>query len=131
VFIKDAGTAPKVDPTAYVALGWVAVGNPAQVLPPSEHERIWAIQKLLNFPLTVYGFERILGLYVRFKLRPELDDAEYLRTMAGVLGRTALRVLRVRPGAGLPVRRCGVRWPGAARGRGCSSTDWRSRGLAA
>jgi hypothetical protein len=28
------------------------------VLPPSEHERIWEIQKPLNFPLTVYGFER-------------------------------------------------------------------------
>jgi carbonic anhydrase/acetyltransferase-like protein (isoleucine patch superfamily) len=41
-----------------VPIGWVAVGNPAQVLPPSEHERIWEIQKPLNFPLTVYGFER-------------------------------------------------------------------------
>ena len=39
-------------------LGWVAVGNPAELLPPSEHERIWEIQKPLNFPLTVYGFER-------------------------------------------------------------------------
>ena len=41
-----------------VPIGWVAVGDPAQVLPPSEHERIWEIQKLLNFPRTVYGFER-------------------------------------------------------------------------
>lgn len=41
-----------------VPIGWVAVGNPAQVLPPSEHERIWEIQKPLNFPLTVYGVER-------------------------------------------------------------------------
>jgi carbonic anhydrase/acetyltransferase-like protein (isoleucine patch superfamily) len=41
-----------------VPIGWIAVGNPAQVLPPSEHERIWEIQKPLNFPLTVYGFER-------------------------------------------------------------------------
>jgi hypothetical protein len=37
---------------ATVPIAWVAVGNPAQVLPPSEHERIW------DFPLTVYGFER-------------------------------------------------------------------------
>jgi carbonic anhydrase/acetyltransferase-like protein (isoleucine patch superfamily) len=43
---------------ATVPIAWVAVGNPAQVLPPSEHERIWEIQKPLNFPLTVYGFER-------------------------------------------------------------------------
>ena len=41
-----------------VPIGCVAVGNPAQVLPPSEHERIWEIQKPLNFPLTVYGVER-------------------------------------------------------------------------
>jgi carbonic anhydrase/acetyltransferase-like protein (isoleucine patch superfamily) len=41
-----------------VPIGWVAVGNPAQLLPPSEHERIWEIQKPLDFPLTVYGLER-------------------------------------------------------------------------
>lgn len=41
-----------------VPIGWVAVGTPAQVLPPSEHERIWEIQKPLNFPLAVYGLER-------------------------------------------------------------------------
>jgi carbonic anhydrase/acetyltransferase-like protein (isoleucine patch superfamily) len=41
-----------------VPIGWVAVGSPAQILPPGEHERIWEIQKPLDFPLTVYGFER-------------------------------------------------------------------------
>lgn len=41
-----------------VPIGWVAVGNPAKILPPNEHEKIWEIQKPLNFPLTVYGFER-------------------------------------------------------------------------
>jgi len=41
-----------------VPIGWVAVGSPAQVLPPNEHERIWEIQKPLNFPGTVYEFER-------------------------------------------------------------------------
>jgi carbonic anhydrase/acetyltransferase-like protein (isoleucine patch superfamily) len=41
-----------------VPIGWVAVGNPAQVLSPNEHERIWELQKPLNFPLVVYGFER-------------------------------------------------------------------------
>jgi hypothetical protein len=41
-----------------VPIGWVAVGDPAQVLPSGEHERIWEIQKPLNFPLTVYGIER-------------------------------------------------------------------------
>ena len=41
-----------------VPIGWVAVGDPASILPPDQHERIWAIQKPLNFPLTVYGLER-------------------------------------------------------------------------
>jgi hypothetical protein len=41
-----------------VPIGWVAVGSPAQILPPGEHERIWEIEKPLNFPLRVYGFER-------------------------------------------------------------------------
>jgi carbonic anhydrase/acetyltransferase-like protein (isoleucine patch superfamily) len=41
-----------------VPIGWVAVGNPAQILPPDQHEAIWAIQKPLNFPLFVYGVER-------------------------------------------------------------------------
>ena len=43
---------------AIVPIGWVAVGDPASILPAHEHERIWAIQQPLNFPLTVYGFER-------------------------------------------------------------------------
>lgn len=41
-----------------VPIGWVAVGNPAQILPPNEHEPIWEIQKPLDFPGTVYGLER-------------------------------------------------------------------------
>ncbi len=41
-----------------VPIGWIAVGNPAEILPPSDHERIWEIQKPLNFPLTVYGLDR-------------------------------------------------------------------------
>jgi len=45
-------------PGACVPIGWVAVGDPAEILPPSEHERIWSIQEPLDFPLTVYGFAR-------------------------------------------------------------------------
>jgi carbonic anhydrase/acetyltransferase-like protein (isoleucine patch superfamily) len=41
-----------------VPIGWVAVGNPARILPPNEHERIWEIQEPLDFPGTVYGFKR-------------------------------------------------------------------------
>ena len=39
-------------------IGWVAVGEPTQILPPEEHDKIWAIQEPLNFPEWVYGFER-------------------------------------------------------------------------
>ncbi|WP_394781910.1 gamma carbonic anhydrase family protein [Undibacterium sp.] len=43
---------------AFVPIGWVAVGAPAQMFAPHEHDRIWEVQKTLDFPLTVYGFER-------------------------------------------------------------------------
>lgn len=41
-----------------VPIGWVAVGDPATVFPPHEQDKIWAIQKPLNFPLAVYGIDR-------------------------------------------------------------------------
>jgi len=41
-----------------VPIGWVAVGDPAEVLPPGEHERIWKIQEQLNFPGAVFGLDR-------------------------------------------------------------------------
>lgn len=47
-----------IEPGATVPIGWVAVGNPARILPPDQHEQIWEIQKPLNFPFTVYGFQR-------------------------------------------------------------------------
>jgi carbonic anhydrase/acetyltransferase-like protein (isoleucine patch superfamily) len=48
----------RVAPGATVPIGWVAVGDPAQMFPSSEHEAIWKEQEPLNFPLTVYGFQR-------------------------------------------------------------------------
>lgn len=47
-----------VPPGATVPIGWVAVGDPAQILPPGEHDRIWAVQKTLEFSRTVFGLER-------------------------------------------------------------------------
>ena len=41
-----------------VPIGWVAVGDPAVILPPHEHERIWEVQRPLDFRRTVYGFDR-------------------------------------------------------------------------
>ncbi len=47
-----------LEPGAVVPIGWIAVGNPARLFSPDRHEEIWEIQKPLNFPLTVYGFDR-------------------------------------------------------------------------
>ena len=41
-----------------VPIGWVAVGDPAHVFPPDEHDAIWEIQGPLDFPLTAYGITR-------------------------------------------------------------------------
>jgi len=41
-----------------VPIAWVAVGDPAQILPPGRHDDIWAIQQDLDFPGTVYGATR-------------------------------------------------------------------------
>lgn len=63
-----------------VPIGWVAVGDPAQFFPASEHEAIWKVQEPLNFPLTVYGFERkdasMIAITQRLsqKLASHLDD---------------------------------------------------------
>jgi carbonic anhydrase/acetyltransferase-like protein (isoleucine patch superfamily) len=48
----------RIDPGAVVPIGWVAVGDPATILPPDRHDDIWAIQRDLDFPGTVYGVER-------------------------------------------------------------------------
>jgi gamma-carbonic anhydrase len=45
-------------PGATVPIGWVAVGDPGQILPPDRHDDIWRIQRDLDFPGTVYGVPR-------------------------------------------------------------------------
>jgi len=70
-------------PDAVVPLGWIAVGDPAEILPPEAHERIWAIQKPLDFPGTVFGVARpgegetmmpeVMPRYAAF-LRRHMDD---------------------------------------------------------
>lgn len=47
-----------VPPGTTVPIGWVAVGDPPEILPPDQHERIWAVQRTLDFPRTVFGLER-------------------------------------------------------------------------
>ena len=45
-------------PGSTVPIGWVAVGDPARILPPERHEEIWAAQEPLDFPCTVHGVAR-------------------------------------------------------------------------
>lgn len=48
----------RLEPKTLVPIGWIAVGDPAQLFPPDKHDEIWKIQQPLNFPLTVYGYDR-------------------------------------------------------------------------
>ena len=48
----------RLAPGAVVPIGWIAVGDPAEILPPDRHDEIWARQEPLDFPGTVYGVPR-------------------------------------------------------------------------
>lgn len=47
-----------LEPGSTVPIGWVAVGDPATILPPDRHDDIWTMQKPLDFPGFVYGLDR-------------------------------------------------------------------------
>lgn len=47
-----------VAPDTTVPIGWIAVGDPAQLFPPDRHDKIWAVQRELDFPGYVFGLER-------------------------------------------------------------------------
>ena len=46
----------RVEDGGMVPIGWIAVGH--EVHPPASHDEIWAIQRELDFPGTVYGEAR-------------------------------------------------------------------------
>jgi carbonic anhydrase/acetyltransferase-like protein (isoleucine patch superfamily) len=48
----------RLPPDTTVPIGWIAVGDPASVLPPDRHEEIWAIQEPLEFPKVIFGIDR-------------------------------------------------------------------------
>ena len=48
----------KLEPDATVPIGWVAVGDPATLHPPSEHDKIWSGRGALNIPGAVFGLNR-------------------------------------------------------------------------
>jgi len=56
---------------ALVPIGWVAVGNPARIIAPWDHEEIWRIQKALDFPRTVYGLPREASARERMQRQAE------------------------------------------------------------
>lgn len=41
-----------------VPIGWIAVGDPAELFSPDRHEELWAIQRSLDFPGTTFGIDR-------------------------------------------------------------------------
>ncbi|MGI5141738.1 MULTISPECIES: gamma carbonic anhydrase family protein [unclassified Streptomyces] len=48
----------RLEPGTVVPIGWIAVGDPARLISPDRHEDIWAVQRELDFPGTVYGVPR-------------------------------------------------------------------------
>lgn len=48
----------ELPPDSTVPIGWVAVGRPAEILPPDRHDRIWELQEPLDFPKEIFGLER-------------------------------------------------------------------------
>jgi carbonic anhydrase/acetyltransferase-like protein (isoleucine patch superfamily) len=74
----------RLPPDAVVPLSWIAVGDPAEILPPHEHDRIWAIQEKLDFPSYVFGIDRappggsimpdVMPRYARFLVRRHAED---------------------------------------------------------
>jgi gamma-carbonic anhydrase len=56
---------------AMVPIGWVAVGNPARIVAPWDHDEIWRIQRALDFPRTVYGLPRDASARERMERQAE------------------------------------------------------------
>lgn len=45
-------------PGTTVPIHWIAAGDPAQLFSPDRHEELWAVQRELDFPGTVFGIAR-------------------------------------------------------------------------
>jgi carbonic anhydrase/acetyltransferase-like protein (isoleucine patch superfamily) len=41
-----------------VPIGWIAVGDPAELFAPDAHEELWPLQRAMDFPGTVFGMSR-------------------------------------------------------------------------
>ncbi|QWF82357.1 gamma carbonic anhydrase family protein [Amycolatopsis sp. CA-230715] len=61
----------RVEPRTTVPIGWIAVGDPARLFSPDQHDELWEVQREADFPGTLFGLareeatmERITGQYV-------------------------------------------------------------------
>jgi hypothetical protein len=52
-----------------VPIGWIAVGDPADLFPPDAHEELWPVQRAMDFPRTVFGLERAEATMDRISAR--------------------------------------------------------------
>lgn len=78
-----------------VPLGWLAVRDPASILPYDQHEDIWAIQEKLDFPSFVFGLERqtegktimkdMIERYLSMLQKRHAGDVEQLNQTASAL----------------------------------------------
>jgi carbonic anhydrase/acetyltransferase-like protein (isoleucine patch superfamily) len=48
----------RLAPNTVVPIGWIAAGDPAALFSPDQHEELWAVQRELDFPGTVYRVPR-------------------------------------------------------------------------
>lgn len=72
----------RLPPRTAVPIGWVAVGDPAEIHPPCDHDQIWAVQRTLGFREIAFRMgdlprERFMsemtGRYARALARHEED----------------------------------------------------------
>ena len=68
-------------PETVVPIGWVAVGNPAELFSTDQAEELWAVQEPLKFSKTVYGIDQSLNTCLKAvtrvvsdRLRPHTED---------------------------------------------------------
>lgn len=52
-------------------IGWIAAGDPAELFSPEKHDELWAVQRELDFPGTVYGVPR--GTTMRELMRRQAE----------------------------------------------------------
>ena len=45
-------------PGTTVPIGWIAVGDPAQLFSPDQHDELWPVQSAQDFPGYVFGVDR-------------------------------------------------------------------------